>query len=343
VTTWELEVLDLAGNVLLDTGLEEAPFNSLTCSWVLNSPGGFEADLRWYAAEPADWRPGERELVVRRDGVRIWGGYLWSVEASARQRRATALGAGYFSRLGAYRVISTLLFDPPVAQHQIARDLIAHAMAQPDGDLGFTSGAHTGPTVTRRRLYCANERPNIAEAIEALASLENGFDFEIDANKAFNTWTPRRGGASGITFTGAEELTLEWNEDAREAASYVTAIGEGDCGPPLAEASDASARARFRRLHRVVEGAEGVDTLSEAQELANEELRQRKESLFRATVSFDHAFGPAWGSFGLGDTVTVDVADGMATFTRTLRIVEISLTLEPPEEATVELTLDAAL
>jgi len=338
VTTWAINLYNLGGSaVLLDAPVKGARFPT-----ALGGPGAFEAELDWKLASRSDWAKGERVVKLTRNGTVVRANYLWGVGGNAQGRTVRAWGEGYFSRLR-HRVVTSDLSYEDIAQEQIAWNLINHTQGQADGDLGFTQGTAIGTAVTRSRDYCARERPNIADEITNLSgTFLDGFDFEIDpATKAFNTWSPSRGTATGITLTGSDELTLEWTEDASEAASYVTAIGAGNCSQPTIDVHDDTAIATFGRLHEVVDA--DSTKVKEVTAIADETLRQRKLGLFRATIAWDDDYGPAWGTYGLGDTLALNPADYFATFTKTLRIVEIALQLESPTQAYVEVTLDAAL
>ena len=339
-TTWAINLLNLGGSAVLS----DAPVKGARFTYVLNGPGAFEADLYWDSASRSDWARGQRIIQVTRNDVVIWGGYLWGVSGDARARTATATasGEGYFSVLRRRAVLSDLSYTD-VAQEQIAWNLIAHTQAQTDGALGFTQGTHVGPSIKRSRDYCAREGLNVGDEIANLAgAFLDGFDFEIDpATKAFNTWCPSRGSVDPITFTGSDELTLSWVEDAREAASYVRAIGAGECEQPTSDVDDDTAISMFKRLQEVVDA--DTDDADEVLSVANETLRQQKLGLFRATIAWDDEFGPVWGTYGVGDYLAVAAADGFATFTQTFRTVELAVQLETPTQAYVEATLDAAL
>ena len=335
---WAINLYDLDGVPVL----ADAPVRAARFTWVLNGPGAFEADLDYETASRSDWARGQRIIQVVRNSVVVWGGYLWSVTGDARNRTVTASGEGYFSRLR-HRVVTEDLSYFDIAQETIAWGLIDHTQGQTDGALGFIQGPHVGASVLRSRDYCARESPNIGDEIANLASVFlDGFDYEIDpATKAFNTWCPSRGAAVAITLTGSDELTLSWDEDATEASSYVTAIGAGECEQLTSNVDDDTAIVMFDRLQEVVDA--DTDEAAEVLSVANETLRQRKLGLFRATIAWDDEFGPAWGAYGIGDTLTVTVADGFATFTQAFRIIELSAQLETPTQAYVEATLDAAI
>ncbi len=344
MATWRLDSRDLAGT-LVKQGLT---FQRATARWILNSAGSIEVDFDLYELAAADLQPGEHELVLLRDGVRAWGGYAWDVDADVDAETIKFTGEGYASMLRDRRVTSDLIYTvPPLGaalnQQQIAWNLISHTMAQADGNVGFTQGTHTGGNVTRERAYCANERPNVYESLEELTEYDDGLDWEIDADKAFNTWQPQRKAASGITFNGNNVDGISYSNRAREVLTYVSAIGEGDCTPPLADVSDATQALKYKRRHGVIQARTSKQAEVTAQ--ANEELRAKKRSSWAAKVHFreDASSAPPWGSYHVGDTFTLTDDRGYATFSVSLRILEIALTLEPPSFAIVEIAADSAV
>lgn len=342
MTTWALECRQLDGTAI-DTNVVN---RDLEAKWVLRGQGLIDVSFNWDDVDPTDWgEAGSREIRLLRDAARVWGGYSAYHGGNGPQRSFSIQGAGYYSRLRRRHVQTDLIYSD-VAQETIAWNLIAHTQAQADGDLQITNGTHAGTSRTRDREFCALERPNIAEAIESMAELDSGFDFEISPTKVFNTWAPRRGtGASVYTFDGTDEFEFTWEDDANEAASYVDALGEDDCNPRVASVSDATAISTYGRLEYVANA--DTNRKSEVTSEANEHLRQRKVGMRSATLTYDLALGPVWSTLNplshLGSKVTVDLAAGPATFTRDYRIVEFSLSLEDPDAEYMTLVLDGAL
>lgn len=298
-----------------------------------------EMTLSWATTDRAQWAGGEREVRLIRDGTCVWRANLARLRGNGRARTISAQADGLWSAMRHRFTMADLHFTA-ANQHQIAWDLIDHTQDQTDGGLGFTQGTHTGSSVTRSRWVCRYE--NIAEVVSELGAFSDGFEFDIDpVDKTFDTWTPKRGTASGITLTGSEELTFEWEEDYSDALSYAIATDDDECNPTTAIRSDATAAARFGRREELLIVDSG--TLSEIEAAGDEELRIRKTGIVRARCAFDDDYGPAWGTYDLGDTLTVNVSDGPAVFNRDFRIVEIAISLESPSQAYIELGLDGAL
>jgi hypothetical protein len=335
MTTWSLDLFDLGGTAV-GTALA---FQRLTAKRGLMADDSIEVDLLWQEASRADWAGGERKLRLKRDAGYVWTGGLWRLMGDGPSRTFKVQGNGSWSWFKRRFAQDDLHFtDEP--QQDLAFALLDHTQTQANGDLGITQGAHSGTSIPRSRWVCRYE--NIADSVEALTGFSDGFEFDIDpATQEFKTWAPNRGTATGITLTGSDEVTFEWEEDYLEALSYVVATDDDACSPTTAIRSDGTAIARFGRLEDVILVDSG--TLSEVQAAGDEELRKRKAGVIKAKTAFDDDYGPAWGTYDLGDTLTVNVGNGPAVFNRDFRIVEISLSLEGPEFAHVELGLDGAL
>ncbi|HXF71889.1 MAG TPA: hypothetical protein VNO79_04670, partial [Actinomycetota bacterium] len=199
MATWRVDLHALNSPTALVTGLPIKD-SQIRFSYRLNGPGAFEAPLIFDdpAVTEANLAPGKRELRVYRDGVLVWGGYLWAIRVR-RPRELTIVGEGYLSRLRRTHVYTSLRYQA-TAQEQIVRGLVDHVQSQSGGSMGIDTtlaGNHTGGSLTRTRTYCRGDA--IWDAIEELTSLDDGLDLEItpsptsSANKVLKTYQPRKG------------------------------------------------------------------------------------------------------------------------------------------------------
>lgn len=344
-TAWALNVYDLAGG----TVLTPMPFRSLKATWQLNAPGTIEFDVVYRGGNPqatygseaspaGHLRPGARILKLTRNGTVVWGGYLMDLQVEAKARRITAQGDGWWARVRQRVIDADLIWtaatplpagaNAQAGQHAIAWAVLNHIQGQADGGLGFTDGANNGTDTFRSRHYCgATERPNAAQAVEDFTALDDGFDFEIDpATRALNTWGPQRKSTPGITLNESNLMDLQWQDSVRDTANVISAQGTDDCGPVLDDFADSSLRAAYGRLQDIVQS--NSDTQSEIDAEGREELRARKHSTFTARAAFEETAGPAWGTYSLGDLITLAPSRYFTSFSRTVRIVSISLSLE---------------
>jgi hypothetical protein len=339
VATWRVDLFDLNGSsaLLSDIPIKDHKFKF---SNRLSASGGFEAELIYDAAgvTEANFAPGRRELKVYRDASLVWGGYLWLVTAK-RPRELKIIGEGWFSRLHRAFVVSDLI-KTGVAQEQIVRDLIDHFQAQSGGNLGITTtlaGNHTGGSIARNRDYCANEAPNIGEALTSFTELDDGLDLELTAAKVLKTYQPRKGSASGVTLSRHTELNYE--VDAGDVVSRVITLGDGECSPPRDDRTDSTALADYGLLMDVLGYESGH--LADIQAHAGEALRNRKLPRWQATVTQHEDLAPAWASLPtIGDTLTLSSAYGFSTFSKTMRLIEFGVQVEDNDVAFYTYELD---
>lgn len=209
-------------------------------------------------------------IVISRNGQAVWSGWSWL----RRRRRSTPgldlTGAETWSYLTHREIGNTLVFTQ-VDQLQIAQDLMAYAqgramshvtsvdgvaragtitVAKPGGDLGIAIGTETSG-VLRDVTYEWTQRKPIAQAIEELASLDQGFDYSIDPGPLTSTsWQdsfvlsyPRRGRPAGQTFLAwslpGAIIDYDWPEDGTGIATTSVALGRGTGATMLYSAASA--------------------------------------------------------------------------------------------------------
>jgi hypothetical protein len=336
---WSLRVADLAGTTILNN----APFARATVTWDIDGPGAIEVTLAPTDLGSSVWLPGQRRIIVREDGTNAWQGWLLDMERDGKPGEVTwtARGLGLASILDK-RVVHGDFSRTSVVATTIAWHLIQHAQAQTDGDHGFTLGAVSGTAPARTRHYCDGD--NIREAIDDLASREpGGFDWEIDANGAFNAWVPRRAvNKTSISFSDADVMEMRASKDTSELASYVTALGDDPdtpCGAPLVVRSNSSLASTYKR--REVSIDVGTNDSGELTEAADHELAIRRRGGLQLEVVVEPRADPkGLASLDIGDRVTA-VLPAELGGAQVVRVVQKSVTLEPPDFAFATLRLEA--
>ena len=194
-------------------------------------------------------------LYVERAGLGIWSGMIWSRKWENRAPDTIVLeGAedwSYFRR----RYVKDLLSwsgGPRDDQLAIARDLIRYAQGQTLETVGVSypqaRNANVGVAfedeasdVRRTIAYKGHVAPKqVAEAVEQLSDLRDGFDFSIEAarnnaggvGRTFRLWHPTRTRPAAITGwraeLGANLLSVSVPDDP--GASATTVIGSNDLG-----------------------------------------------------------------------------------------------------------------
>jgi hypothetical protein len=310
VAVWSVNVHALNNGTAIITGL---PVMDFGFSYSLNGPGAFEArlPLRHSSVLATTLAPGEREIRVTRDGVLVWGGYLWGARVEMRDT-VTIRAEGYLSRLRRRFVMSDLIYTD-VAQQTLAWNLINHTQTQTSGDMLLTQGAHAGSSILRDADWCALDHPNVAAEIEAFSEFDTGIDFEItpspdsSVNKSFKTYQPKKGTdrTGTVIFTETNTSTLSYELNGDSVISRLVTTGNGDCNPPEDDRSDATALTNFGLLQEYV----SVDTgkFSEVAAHGAETLKNFKQTQRLAQIEYPQGSGAAaWNAYVVGDTIRLN-------------------------------------
>lgn len=336
-------------------GLQHQSEQPLRFSRVLGGPGAisFELAIDGAGVDPSTFVVGGRELHLYRDdggGEELrWGGRLWKAELKGKFVRFS--GEGFFSSLRRRRMADDF-FRQADEQLDIAWDAIDYTQGRTGGALGITRASLTPSGVTRTILACGEARVAVADVIDDLAGGDNGFDYEVGADKVWRTWYPARGTdvSASVVFDGATNaVEIERQLDGEQIANSIGAISANLACEPLSyyTAVDATSRTAYGLLEDEVERTDLEDTtLVDA--LADEELRLRKDPAdqIRVTTSDGIASVPNVhaGDFDLGDEVRVKAsAGGFGTFDAHYRVLGFVTTLRQTGEERTTYDLDEAI
>lgn len=243
MAVWRFDAHDLRTNVKL----AELPLVGVSYGETLNGAGDFTATLplNVQGANSATTQasvaslftsssmPERTALYLYREGTLRGGGVIWG-RRRAKGKPATITGAGFWSFFRTQNLRTTQTYSA-TDQLAIAQSLVTVAQAVTGADIGVTVGSETSGQL-RIRTYNSYELKQIAEAVEQLAAVDNGFDFAIDLQpgpvKVLTLSFPRRGrtaGSTGVAFVdGKNLLDYEVNEDGTRSARVFTAVGAGD-------------------------------------------------------------------------------------------------------------------
>lgn len=344
MATYRVELRDLfsAGHAVRTSSVGFAEFSYTT---VLNGPGAFEGTIA-LTNVPANFTPGNRELLVYRDSTQVWGGYLSYVEVDRESRLMRVGGEGYWSAVRRRVVRGNATFSSTTA-HAIAWNLLSNStgtQGATNGDLGIRQGTHTGTSASiANRYYCGADAPNIADIVEEFADAGR-LDFEATPAQAsgraalFNTWKERGTDRSGtLTLNGSNTMTLNYTITAADLATRVYVYSNADCPLPW-EPLTATANTATYGVNDETLDVHGRDQ-THAQAKADEYLRAYKAPRWSADVTYMDGVGPALSAYDLGDYLGVTPADGYTTGTKSLRVSERSVAVGP-EGAVVSLILE---
>jgi hypothetical protein len=119
-------------------------------------------------------------------------------------------------------------------------------------------------------------------------------------------------------------------------------IGNGDCNPPSFEASASASISTYGELHDVQQ-FDDLDFLPAVKAHTREELRLRKSPRRQVTVRLEER-DYAWGSFDVGDIITLASNRGYLTDSRQMRVTRIQTNFNPENRiAFHEIDLDSVV
>lgn len=316
-----------------------------TCSWALNAPGNFEADGVLGQTQSLVGKVGARQIIVFRDNVAIWGGFLKRFDVDADSLRVRISGEGWWSimRSRVNRSVEnwTGNFSGPAnstitAAGSLAWTLISKSQSSTKGALGWTAGTHTGSTTSLNRKVDPNKYDNVGRMVEEYCDLGYG-DFEITpvatptttSFAKFNTWKERGTNRTAtIQFSGSNTMTLNYSVSAENLYSVVDTIGNDFCTPNYAKITKtASLNAyglREAPLIRV-----DSNTQTELTQAGQEFLASRSVPIARADLTYMEDGGPALSAYDIGDLVRIYPSDAWHVGTYyDLRVAEREVSVE---------------
>ena len=323
MSTWKL----IYTNLKTGTVLGELPAQSFSFTETLNADGGFQVTMPLVTTTPsgrltndvsalqvtsADLSPGQNGIYFDRDGTLMGGGILWGVAASVANNSLTLSGSGFLSYFR-HRTIKVDTTHSAVDQLDIARSFVDVAQAVGGGDIGIqTSETHTSG-VTRDRTYLGYERRVVAEVLEQLSQVNNGFDFRFsssyvagDITVEFITSFPSSGRRTAFVFElGTNVQLLDFRSNGATLTNHVDAIGGGDGDDlPIQTAQDPTGMATRPLLESVLSLSD-VTVEATLLEHAKRAITRGSEPMLQLEVLVFPDQRPVLGSYIVGDLVKV--------------------------------------
>lgn len=350
----------LLRDVLTGDLMGEVPFESATYSDVLNSPGAFSGSLG--LQQPAKLEAvlmsaldlmddGRLTLFVERDGVLVWGGFLWTSDCDLETGACTLNGEGYLSYFRR-RLLALTLTYTGVDQTLIAKDLIDIAQGGSSGNIGVVTSAVTASGVLRDRGYGNGQTQWIGELIEQLASVEGGFLFRFEPQwngntpeVRFLTQYPASGRATDYIFeVGSNTTKARIQRDATTIANRVLAVGatpEGSDRTLTTVAWNADAvldQSPYQPLLEDVVTFSDVNVIDTLRAHANQRIVRGKKAVVMPDIDVDPTAVPTFGSYFIGDNVKVRGEVGIEKVDDTFLITERSVTVDDAGSENASLT-----
>lgn len=223
-------------------------------------------------------------------------------------------------------------------QAAIAWELIADTQALTGGDAGVTRGFGRVTGISRDRTYEVGKK--LGEALDQLARVDGGFDWEIDPELAFNVHYPARGTFKDfVAHYGATVSAVKRQVDPSEYANAIRHSGaEGGPTPVTRTVADLATRREGRWEDQV--GDTDVTVASTLAEKADWYLSERSviRPSYTATLAPGVWAGPS--TLWLGDTCRLVIRSGRLDVNTMARVFELSVTIGDDGGETVEVTFD---
>jgi hypothetical protein len=314
---YKVEVASLDG-----LAIAEVPAQNLTYSYVRNGPGAvsFVLPYKDFKTTSANLMPGARNVKITRNNVLTWQGTIWQVQATRDGVNVT--GSGFVETLR-HRIIDWTVSYVNADQFDIVWDLIDRTQSKKYGDLGIVRGSSTPSGVLRTIKYTASECKVLADAIDELASMSNGFDYELTPDNVWYVYNPFKGNNRGVTFELGKNISgLAWTLDASGVINDLTGLGTG-AGDSVLKSNIADTDAE--KVFGLLEGSVAfssithqglLDTRTEEQLRVLEVVRDQPQMQV-------YTDDPSFGSYGVGDIVRLVAHEGFFEFDEFKRILSI--------------------
>lgn len=218
--------------------------------------------------------------------------------------------------------------------------------ARTGGDYGITQGTVTGTPATRQKLI--QQEAGLLDTIVDVAESGVGFDFAINSNRQYVEWHTQRGADNGIVLEYGVNVTRFGYAESTAPGEIVSDLRVvGPPGSQTVTASNTTSRTTYGRreaaLSFFADFEDASITTGQLQAHADAAIATRIAPIVipQVTLAQNHQSIP-WGSYWLGDTVTVRIAIGeYDTINAQYRIVQIDVDLDDNDNEQITLGLNA--
>lgn len=338
---YEFIVKDKQGNALatLDTA-RNRKFNLY-----LNKSGDAQFDIS--LSDPKITQDmlllGDKELYIYRKGILLWGGELTTSDIKVDDATETAtITAKGFLDLLSKKLVGTAA-SPRTFTATDAGTIVSTLLSEVQTGTNASLGIATGIIQTSVNRTVSYSYQDLQQIIQNLSSdnIDEGFDFDVDAQKKLSIWYPARGRVrSDITFEyGRNLFSFEEQADASGMVNEVIVLGAGSGGSMVTQTVDqATEQATYKIRQTTLSKKDTSDTgiLSASGQAQLTLLDTPQKQL---TIGVEGNIDPIIGSYNCGDSVHVVIKKGWYSLDSYFRIYQISVTLSDDGDEQVQLTL----
>lgn len=325
----KIEVYDINDNLVavLDNAANKTYERALNRSTTFR----FTIPLRDPKANQDILKGGQNYIKYYRGTQLQWAGQIVNIQRSlAGEEIASVLCADWFFLLKHRRTNPERIFTA-VNEGTILQTLVNESQALPNGDYGIIIGSNTS-TSPRDRTYNSKI---LSEAFMEMSEVIDGLDFEITPDKTLNIYenkgTDRRD--THVFEYGLNISEVNFIEDYTDIVNDSYGIGKDDLTATFADTS-------LQPTYYLREAVENFGDISSAATLTghlqntvyNKALGEKKYEL-----SVMPAASPQFGTYEIGDSVTIKIDHPNFTVDTVARIISWSVTINNDGGETIAL------
>jgi hypothetical protein len=307
-----------------------------TVTWRLDAAATAQFTINGRSDEAAGIVALASDLTLYRDGVKMFRGRIGPEldDISPNRHVSQFTAVDYRAMLEHRQTGAAGVVYPATAAGAIALDLIADSQALSGGDWGITAGV--GTTTGTSRIWTIDPGKPVIESINELGRLDNGYEWEIDADLKLNLWHPQRGANNGVVldFRGLV-ARVSRQLDPKDFGNSELVTGKDGLTPVSSVtagiATDPRGRWELSAGFPAIQdqpalNAKGTWVLTQVSTL---------RPIYRVVLRPGRWRGPS--HIWLGDTVTLAIKSGRLNVSTAHRVAEISV--QPGEAGTETVAL----
>lgn len=270
----------------------------------------------------ADIYPAKTEVVLWRNGVKLFTGPLWDMNISTNDHKCTFTAEDISSYFEKRRVVS----DATVSGNfgDIAWNMINASQQLTDGNLYITRGttASTGPSGS----FTPLKHQYLDDALKTLYEGDNGFDWVVTADRVYNQYYPRIQSRANVRLEyGGNVASYSINIQGKYTANDVVTVGKDKTFSDVL--LDTNSRTTYGLMQHVGE-LTSTDNLVQLNAYNADllTLRQAPKDIPQLVLRTS-SVNPLDGDISYGQVARTVINDGYAQYDRDMRCTGFQLTV----------------
>lgn len=317
-----LAIFDKARNIKYEQKLNDS--SSLSFSLDFNDPKATKSNLSG----------GQNYIKYYRGSQLRWSGEIirYEIVLSGSSETISVSCVDWFWKLKD-RHTTPIDVHAAVNEGEILQTLINDTQALSDGNMGITIGVNTSTTV-RDRTY---EDKNLREAFTQMSEIINGVDFEITPNRVLNIYDKKGANRSAthVFEYGVNLQSLFHAADWTDMQNDLRGYGNDAL---VVERDNVGSQATYGRRMSIVSYPD-VSVQSTLEGHMDNILRINAVPRTEYGCSLMPNTEPLFGTYEIGDTVTIRVSTGLININQTVRIYGWRIDIDDDWKESIELLI----